>query len=139
MKVRFQYTDHSEWEGPLEDAHQSPDPRPPGGGIIRMYAIDDFGNELAFTYQDKYYFYSVEDGTAWRFGSVTPKNEFVLRPGQEGCEGEEVPLILPNGAVIRYGCTVDQEKAVAFGLIPAVDSKILHAKQDVKVECKDCE
>ena len=34
MKVRFQYVDHSEWEGPPEDAHTAPDL-----GINRMRTI----------------------------------------------------------------------------------------------------
>lgn len=133
IKVRFQYTDHTEWEGPPKDAHKSPDK-----GIIRMFAIDDVGNKLTFTYQDIYYLYSVKGG--WLFGACTPWREFILRPGQIGCEGEEVPFELPERAVERYGETVSQEEAVKFGLIGSVDEKVLHAKRRPAVKkCKECE
>jgi len=131
MKVRFQYTDWDEWEGPPEAGHSSPDK-----GVVRMWAIDDFGNILAFTYDDLYYFYPKDGG--WLFGSGTPKREFILKEGQRGCTGEEVPIVLPEGAVIRHGETVSQEAAVAFGLIESVDTKTLHEKRKLSVECEEC-
>lgn len=132
MKVRFQYTDHSEWEGPPEQAHASPDE-----GIVRMFAIDDYDHILTFTYQDVYYLYQVEDG--WLFGACTPWREFVISPGVAGCDGKEIPFELPERAVVRHGETVSQEEAVKFGLIGAVDEKILHLKKRVEVvRCRDC-
>ena len=74
----------------------------------------------------------------WRFGEAGPKREFVLRPGQDGCEGTDVPVVLPEGTIVRYGCTVSQEEAVRFGLVAAVDDKTLHEKRAIAVECKDC-
>lgn len=157
MKVRFQFANGDIWEGLPEDAHLSPDPQPPEGavyvdaaqwaeeypdvlpeaGIIWIFAIDDFGNELKFAYQDFYYLYSVEDG--WLFGAESPKKEFILRPGQNGCEGEPVPFILPERAVVRRAVTVSPELAVHFGFIKEVDEKVLHEKRLTPVECKDCE
>lgn len=113
MLVRFLYTDHSIWDGPPEDAHKSPDPRPPDGGIIRMTAIDDFGREVAFLYDDFYYLHPVDGG--WRFGSSSPKREFDLKFGRDGAIA--VPSVLPEDAVIRYGCEVSHEEAIELGLI----------------------
>ncbi len=132
MLVRFQYTDHSEWEGPPEDAHLSPDK-----GIIRMYAIDEYDCTLTFTYQDIYYLYPVGDG--WLFGACTPWREFILFPGVRGCSGDERPFDLPERAVVRHGETVSQEEAVKFGLIKTVTTKVLDEKKRIKVNrCKDC-
>ena len=131
MKVRFQYTDHTEWEGPPEEAHTSPDK-----GIIRMLVIDDGGYELRFTYQDIYYLYPEDDG--WLFGGCNPWKEYIIRPGQAGCSGEPRPFKLPEDAVIRHGETVSQEEAVKFGLIKSVDEKTLHAKRRIET-CKDCD
>ena len=132
MKVRFQYTDFTEWEGPPEDAHKSPDK-----GIVRMIAICDSGYETWFTYQDVYYVYKVEDG--WLFGGCNPWREYVLRPGVSGSNGTVRPFNLPERAIVRHGETVSQEDAVKFGLIKAVDSKLLHKKRQIEVNrCKDC-
>ena len=132
MKVRYQYTDFSEWEGPPEDAHKSPDK-----GIVRMFAICDHDTELTFTYQDVYYLYPVEDG--WLFGACTPWREFILRPGQLGCSGDPIPFDLPERAVVRHGETVSQEDAVKFGLLSHAEEKLLHKKERIKVnKCKDC-
>ncbi len=132
MKVRFQYVDHTEWEGPPEDAHNSPDM-----GIIRMYAIDDHEYVLSFEYQDIYYLYPVEEG--WLFGACTPWREFILCPGVAGCDGKERPFDLPERAVVRHGETVSQKEALKFGLIKTIDEKILHPKKRIEVNrCKDC-
>lgn len=134
MKVRFQYTDHTEWEGPPEEAHLSPDK-----GIVRMYAIDDHDYTVTFTYQDIYYLYPVEDDGCWLFGACNPWREFILRPGQAGCNGEPRPFELPESAVVRHGETVSQEEAVKFGLIKSVDQKELHPKREINVKrCRDC-
>ncbi len=133
MLVRFQYTDWTEWEGPPEQAADSPD-----NGVVRMFAVDDYGNVLTFTYQDFYYLYSVDGG--WLFGAASPTREFILRPGVVGCEGEEVSFELPERAVVRHGETVSQEEAVKFGLIESVDEKTLHKKRRVPIrKCKDCD
>ena len=132
MQVKFQYTDWTEWEGPPERAGESPDK-----GVVRMYAFDDFDNCLTFTYQDFYYLYSVEGG--WLFGAESPRREFVLRPGQRGCTGDEVPFELPECAVVRRGETVSQEEAVKFGLIQSVDEKELHPKRDVPIKRGCCD
>lgn len=126
MKVRFQYANWTNWTGPPEKAHLSPDK-----GVVRMYAFDDFDNCLTFTYDDFYYLYPVEDG--WLFGSGTSKRTFILRPGQRGCEGTELPFELPKRAVVRKGETVSQEEAVKFGLIKSVDEKELHLKRDIPI------
>ncbi len=132
MKVRFQYVDHSEWEGLPEEAHLSPDK-----GIIRMLAIDDFDYVLSFEYQDIYYLYPAESG--WLFGGCTPWREFILIPGVAGCDGKERPFKLPENAVVRHGETVSQEEAVKFGLIETVDEKVLHKKKRIEVEtCEVC-
>ena len=137
MKVKFQYTDWTEWEGPPVQAHLSPDK-----GVVRMYAFDDFGNCLTFTYQDFYYLYPTvitggyKDG-GWLFGANSPSREFILRPGQRGCEGDEIPFELPDHAVVRKGETVSQEEAVKFGLIKSVNEKELHPKRDVPIK-KGC-
>lgn len=130
MRVRFQYTDHTNWEGPPEDAHKSPDK-----GIVRMYAICDHDTVLTFEYQDIYYLYPSDGG--WLFGGCNPWREFILYPGVAGCDGKERPLVLPDNAVIRHGETVSQEEAVIFGLIETVDEKTLHAKRRIET-CKDC-
>lgn len=132
MRVKFQYVDWTEWEGRPEDAHTSPDK-----GIIHMYAFDDFDNCLTFTYQDFYYLYPKDGG--WLFGAASPWREFILRPGQLGCEGDEVAFELPESAVLRKGETVSQEEAVKFGLIKTVGEKDLHPKRDVLIKRKCCD
>lgn len=131
MKVKFQYADWTEWEGLPEEAHLSPNK-----GIIRMYAFDDFDHCLVFTYKDFYYLYPKDGG--WLFGADNPSMEFILRPGQSGCEGDAVPFILPENAVVRKGETVSQEEAVKFGLIKDVDEKELHPKRDVPIKRGCC-
>ncbi len=132
MKVRYQYTDFTEWEGPPEDAHLSPDK-----GIVRMIAICDHDTELNFSYQDVYYIYKVKGG--WLFGGCNPWREYVLKPGVCGTDGKVRPFKLPKNAVVRHGETVSQEDAVKFGLIEAVDTKLLHKKRQIEVKrCKDC-
>ena len=144
MKVRFQYADGSVWEGPPEDAHLSPDPRPkePGwvyepndqgwGGIIRMVAVDNFGREITFAYRDFYYLVAVEDG-AFEFGSGADSVKLVMHPNQDGHSMTPVTFEIPTGAVLRVGVTVDQEDAVKFGLIGTVDEKQLHPKIDITI------
>jgi len=133
MKVKFQYTDFSEWEGSPEDAHKSPD-----RGIIRMIVTDDLGYVLKFTYKDIYYLYEVEDG--WLFGGCVPFMEFIIRPGVGGCSGDPKPFELPDRAIVRHGETVSQEEAVKFGLIETADAKTIREVERVKVNrCKDCE
>lgn len=127
MKVKFQYTDFTEWEGHPSTAADSPDK-----GVVRMVVYDDFGYELQFTYDDLYYFYEVVNG-GWLFGSGSPKREFVIKPGQKGTVGNEIPIILPAGTIIRHGETVSQEDAVLFGLIETADEKILHVKEFLPV------
>ncbi len=130
MLVKFQYTDHSEWEGMPEQAHTSPDK-----GIIRMVVTDDHGYVLNFVYQDIYYLYEKDGG--WLFGACTPWREFIIYPGVAGCDGKERPLAMVDGAVIRYGERVSQEEALAFGLIQTIDQKILHDKRRIKT-CQEC-
>jgi len=130
MQVRFQYVDHTEWEGSPEDAHESPDK-----GIVRMFATCDHGYVVPFVYQDIYYLYPKDGG--WLFGGCTPWREFIIYPGVAGCDGKERPLVLPEGAVIRHGETVSQEEALAFGLIKTIDEKVLHDKRRVET-CKEC-
>jgi len=130
MKVRFQYTDHTEWEGPPKDAHKSPDK-----GIVRMYAICDYDTILTFEYQDIYYLYPKDGG--WLFGGCNPYRTFILYPGVNGSEGKEQPLVLPDSAIIRHGETVSQEEAVKFGLIDDLYEKELHPKRRVET-CKEC-
>lgn len=132
MKVRFQYTDFSEWEGPPEDAHESPDIRPPDGGIVRMFAIDDFDRTVTFVYDDFYYLYPVDGG--WLFGSGTPKREFILKAGQDGATPLET-FNLPDSAVVRHGKEVSREDAVTFGLI-GKGGKLLTPIRDVIVVAK---
>ena len=132
MRVKFQYVDWTEWEGHPEQAHLSPDK-----GVVRMWAIDDYDNKLTFTYDDFYYLYPVEGG--WLFGSGTPKRTFVLRAGQRGCEGVELPFDLPERAVVRKGETVSQEDAVKFGLIKSIDEKELHLKRDIPIRKGCCD
>ena len=131
MKVKFQYTDHTEWEGPPEDAHLSPDK-----GLVRMIVTDDEGYILTFVYQDIYYLYPKDGG--WLFGACNPWREFVVYPGVGGCNGKERPLVLPSDAVVRYGETVSQEEAVVFGLIETVDEKTLHPKRRIET-CRECD
>lgn len=130
MKVKFQYTDHTEWEGLPKDAHLSPDK-----GIVRMITTDDEGYVLNFVYQDIYYLYPKDGG--WLFGACTPWREFIIYPGVGGCDGEERPFALPDNAVIRHGETVSQEEALKFGLIKTIDEKVLHAKCRVET-CEEC-
>ncbi len=127
MKVRFQYTDGSEWEGAPEEANLSPDIRPPDGGIVRMFAVDDSDRTVTFVYDDFYYLYPVDDG--WLFGSGTPKREFILRPGQDGASPLE-PFDLPENAVVRWGKEVSRKDAVKFGLI-GKGGKLLTPIRDV--------
>ncbi len=131
MRVEFEYADKTWWKGNPDDAHLSPDK-----GLVRMYAYDDFEYCLTFTYQDIYYLYPEAGG--WLFGADSPKREFILMPGQMGCEGKELPFKLPPEAVIRHGETVSQEDAVFFRLIESVDEKILHDKRRIET-CKDCD
>ena len=134
MKVKYQYVDHTEWEGPPDRAHLSPDK-----GIIRMYAICDHDTVLTFEYQDIYYLYWSPRVGGWLFGGCNPYREFIFYPGVPGCEGKEVPLVLPESAVIRHGETVSQEEAVKFGLISSLYEKDLHPKRRVLVETyKEC-
>ena len=130
MKVKFQYTDHTEWEGPPKDAKKSPDL-----GIVRMIVTDDHGYVLEFVYKDIYYLYSVKGG--WMFGADNPQRRFFIKAGQAGCTGEPIPLALPKNAIVRHGETVSQEEAVAFGLIKTVDEKELHKKKRVET-CEGC-
>lgn len=129
MKVRFQYADFTEWEGPPEEASLSPDVRPPDGGIVRMYATDDSDRTVIFVYDDFYYLYPADGG--WLFGSGTPKREFILRPGQDGASPLET-FELPENAVIRYGKEVSPDDAVEFGLI-GKGGKLLTPIRDVIV------
>lgn len=142
MRVKFQYADWTEWEGPPERAHESPDPRPPyegvvwtpsmkGGGVIRMWAMDDFDRRIEFVYDDLYYLYPVEGG--WLFGSGVPKRDYILRPGQDGSETQVLPIELPKDAVVRYGVTIPQEEARRFGLVP-VKVEPLSPKRSVTVK-----
>ena len=117
MEVRFQYANHTEWEGSPWNAHKSPT-----RGIIRMVVTDDHGYVLTFVYQDIYYLYEVREG--WLFGACNPWREFIIKPGVAGCNGEERPLVLPKGAVIRHGETVSQEEAVKFGLIETLPDHV---------------
>lgn len=152
MLVRYQYADGSTWEGSPEEAHLSPDPQPPEGsvyadedswqhdpegGIMRMFAVDDFGNELMFTYEDFYYLYEVDGG--WLFGASSPSSEFVLRPGQVGCSGDEVSFILPERAVVRRAVTVGPDLAVHFGFMKSAEAEIPRDKRRAPVECRDCD
>lgn len=129
--MRFQYTDWTVWDSSPQDAALSPDK-----GVVRMYALDDFGNTLEFVYEDFYYLYPTKGG--WCFGSGTPKRDFILRPGEHGSEARMIPFTLPKGAVVRHGETVSQEEAVRFGLIGSVDEKQLHPKRTVPIEYKGC-
>ncbi len=136
VKLQFQYTDHTVWEGPPEDAHESPDK-----GVIRMVVTDDHDYVLEFVYQDIYYLYpEYGEGDGWLFGACTPWREFIIRPGVAGCDGKQRPFNLPVYAVVRHGETVSQEEAVKFGLIATVDEKVLHEKKRIEVNrCKDCD
>ena len=147
MRVMLQYADHTEWEGPPEDAHQSPDPRPPPdgsvrvykpgdeyGGVIRMWAYDDEGRELRCTYEDLYYLYRNDSGPGWWFGAGTPKQEFLIQPGVPGTVARGVKFEVPKEAVVRYGVTVTDEEALAFGLVDPADPKQLHHKILIPVE-----
>ncbi len=131
MKVKFQYTNHTEWEGSPEEARESPDE-----GIVRMIVTDDHGYVLTFVYQDIYYLYPKDGG--WLFGACNPWREFLIYPGQAGCDGKERPLVLPEGTVVRRGETVSQEEAVRFGLIKTVDEKELHPKRHIET-CGGCD
>lgn len=123
MRVRFEYADHTVWEGLPEDAELSPDPKPlrsgwtyeandeGAGGVIRMVAICDHDTEIAFSYQDFYYLYPLAGGS-WGFGSASPTRVFVLNPDQRGADATELPFEIPADAVVRTGVTVSQEEAV---------------------------
>ncbi len=132
MRVRFQYADHSEWDGPPEEAHRSPNPEPPAGGIIRMKAVTDDAREVWFTYNDFYYLYRVKDG--WLFGAESPRQNFIFHDGVTLPTVRSVPFQLPKAAIIRKGVTVSQEEAVKFGLIKSVDAKVLHPKAAVIIQ-----
>lgn len=129
MKVRFQYTDWSEWEGSPEDAGKSPDK-----GVVRMYAITDDGRQLVFVYEDFYYLHRVPEG--WLFGAGTPRRDFIYSGG-DSFDVHERPVLLPKDAVVRQGETVSQEEAVKFGLIGSVDEKELHLKRSIPIERRD--
>lgn len=136
MKVRFIYTDHTEWEGTPEEAHLSPDPRPPEGGIIRMTVIHDEmhvpgGRKLHFLYDDLYYMFRIAGG--WRFGSGTPSRQYDFFDADD--QGStEVPMKIPTGSLVRYGCTVSDEEAVKFGIIPVGSDYKLHPKRIIPIE-----
>ena len=132
MRVKYQYADHTVWEGPPEEAHLSPNPEPPDGGIIRMCAITDDEREVWFTYNDFYYMYETEDG--WLFGAESPRRNFIFQKDGTSPIIRPVPFELPAHAVIRKGVTVSQEEAVKFGLIKSPDAKELHPKAPVIVE-----
>lgn len=135
MRIRFQYTDWSEWEGDPEQAHESPDLRPPDGGVVRMFGITDDGREQVFVYDDFYYLYLHPERKLWVLGSGTPKREFIIHSDRSECL--ELPVKLLKGSVVRYGCTVSQEEAVKFGLIKSVDVKVLHEKVKHCIECEN--
>ncbi len=126
MKVKFQYTDWTEWEGPPGDAGASPDK-----GVVRMWGEDDFGRLVLFVYDDFYYVCDNGDGT-FRVGSGTNQREFTLVPGMDGAVPQE-KFKLPAGAVLRLGEQVTQAEAVAFGLIDE-GGKLLSEKATVTVE-----
>ncbi len=139
MRVRFQYSDHSEWEGRVEDAHQSPEDNWPDFGVIRMYAIDDGGRTTVFVYDDFYFIY--KDGEDWVFGAGTPRRRF--RYSVDGkVVSEEIPVKLPEGAVVRRGSTVSTEEAIKLNLIPAPGFTELSEKRFIPLESskdKNCE
>lgn len=134
MRVRFLYSDRTYWEGPPQDAHRSPDPRPPAGGVIIMYGITNDGvkRTLRFRYDDVYYLYVTPQG--WMLGSGTTKRDFLFKD-ESGCNGIEQPLCLPAGAVVRYGVTVSNEEAEAFGLLTRNDRYLLRPKETPLVRC----
>lgn len=141
MRIRFQYLDHSEWEGAPEEAHLSPDcdrdcPGSPDAyhpkGVIRMYVITYDAREQAFVYDDFYYLYPEAGG--WVVGSGTPKRDFFYSLELPWGRAREIPVVLPVNAVVRKGRTVSQEEAVQFGLIKSVDRKQLHPKAEVKID-----
>lgn len=137
MEVRFQYSDHSEWEGVPEDAHLSPKDSWPEFGVIRMYVINTDGRETVFVYEDFYFLYL--DGEDWVFGAGTPRRRFRFSP-DGSVVSEEMQVVLPKDAVMRRGVTVSQEEAVKFELIPSVDFKELHEKRHIPIEYgDDCE
>lgn len=114
MIIRLQYTDESFWEGPPEEFHNSPDPRPPDGGIVWMWGITDDGRTTSFAYDDYYYLYCLNGD--WVLGSGTPSRDFAFKPNRT-IPVEIDPLDhLPEGAIIRYGCTVSDEVAEKLGL-----------------------
>jgi len=146
MKVTFEYADHTTWTGLPEDAHLSPDPRPPPdgsvkvyapgdefGGVIRMRCFDDEGRELVCVYEDFYYLYPDPEG-GWWFGAGTPKREFLIKPGAPGTTARGVKFDLPQGAVVRYGVTVTPEEALVFKLVDPADPKQLHHKTIIPIE-----
>lgn len=111
MRIKFQYVDWTEWEGHPREAAESPDK-----GVIRMWAITEMGRALEFVYDDLYFVFWDAEREGWRFGSGTPKREFVIREGQDGTTTIEIPITLPAIAVIRRGQTVSDEEAIRFGL-----------------------
>ncbi len=137
MRVRLQYTDWSIWEGTPEDMGQSPDPRPPEGGIIKMEVRngDEEQFNMRFRYEDVYYRYRTDKG--WVFGSGTAKRDYQFIDGEGGCNGFEIPVKLPVDAVVRYGCTVSDEEAMKFGLLTPNDKYVLQPRKAPCVECGD--
>ena len=124
MKVKFQYTDWTEWEGHPKDAVQSPDK-----GVVRMYAITDTGRQVIFVYDDFYYLYPGKNGK-WHFGSGIPKRTHVLTPGKDGSEAEMMEVDLPKGAIVRTGETISHKEAMKFGLVKR-SGKMLHVKAPI--------
>lgn len=140
MRIKFQYVDWSEWEGPIEDAGQSPDcdVECPGDsddyhpkGVIRMHAITDDGRVTEFLYDDLYYIYPENDGFV--VGSGTPRRDYFFSSKNKWGLTRQRPVILPKNAVVRKGRTVSQEEALKFGLLKR-DGTVLHDKLDIPVE-----
>ena len=95
-----------------------------------MTAIDDGSREVTFLYDDYYYLYPIEGG--WRFGSSSPKREFDLKHGRDGAIA--VPSVLPENAVIRYGCEVSHEEAIELGLIDEGGKLLTPPREAVVIE-----
>lgn len=126
MKIKFQYTDWSEWEGLPKDVALSPDK-----GVVRMWGEDDFGRQILCVYDDFYYVYPKGDGS-FCIGSGTNQRDFILEPGRDGAIAQE-RFKLPADATVRLGEQLTQEDAIAFGLIDT-DGKLLSEKATVYVE-----
>ncbi len=125
MKIKFQYYDGDTWEDTPDKVAESPDK-----GVIRMWGKTE-DTEVVCVYDDFYYVYPNGDGT-FTFGSGTNQREFTLIPGKLGIPGQE-RFKLPVGATVRLGKQVNQEEAVAFGLIDE-GGKLLSEKATVYVE-----